>query len=144
VIIYRAFSDRSIRGLPSTPCHGCSIGATRSPTWAHVNDATPRSCMRRAPPQKDIERLKAADGLDVPWYTLTDNFDKDFGVDEYHGHNCIHPRPTGCSARISPKLARRRGWEPTELPHMNGARPSRRLWEDSRTKGYPQTPPYKW
>jgi predicted dithiol-disulfide oxidoreductase (DUF899 family) len=23
----------------------------------------------------------------IPWYTITDNFDKDFGVDEWHGHN---------------------------------------------------------
>jgi predicted dithiol-disulfide oxidoreductase (DUF899 family) len=23
----------------------------------------------------------------MPWYTLTDSFDADFGVDEWHGHN---------------------------------------------------------
>ncbi len=23
----------------------------------------------------------------MPWYTMTDDFDKDFGVDEWHGHN---------------------------------------------------------
>ena len=25
----------------------------------------------------------------IPWYTLTDDFDKDFGVDEWHGHNAF-------------------------------------------------------
>ena len=23
----------------------------------------------------------------MPWYTITDRFDVDFGVDEWHGHN---------------------------------------------------------
>ena len=23
----------------------------------------------------------------IPWYTITDEFDADFGVDEYHGTN---------------------------------------------------------
>ncbi len=26
-------------------------------------------------------------GWEMPWYTITDSFDKDFGVDEWHGHN---------------------------------------------------------
>ena len=26
-------------------------------------------------------------GWEMPWYTITDTFDKDFGVDEWHGHN---------------------------------------------------------
>jgi len=24
-------------------------------------------------------------GWKMPWYTMTDSFDKDFGVDEWHG-----------------------------------------------------------
>ena len=35
----------------------------------------------------DIARLKARMGWEMPWYTMTDSFDKDFGVDEWHGHN---------------------------------------------------------
>ena len=23
----------------------------------------------------------------MPWYSITDSFDTDFGVDEWHGHN---------------------------------------------------------
>jgi uncharacterized protein DUF899 len=26
-------------------------------------------------------------GWEMPWYTMTDSFDADFGVDEWHGHN---------------------------------------------------------
>jgi predicted dithiol-disulfide oxidoreductase (DUF899 family) len=25
----------------------------------------------------------------IPWFTMTDNFDKDFGVDEWHGTNAF-------------------------------------------------------
>ena len=38
-------------------------------------------------PQADIARLKARMGWELPWYTITDGFDADFGVDEWHGHN---------------------------------------------------------
>ena len=26
-------------------------------------------------------------GWEMPWYTIMDSFDADFGVDEWHGHN---------------------------------------------------------
>jgi hypothetical protein len=26
----------------------------------------------------------------IPWYTLTDDFDADFGVDEWHGTNAFY------------------------------------------------------
>ena len=28
-------------------------------------------------------------GWEMPWYTITDSFDADFGVDEWHGHNAF-------------------------------------------------------
>src|SRR6266511_3309051 len=40
-------------------------------------------------PQTDIERVKARMGWEMPWYTLTDGFDTDFGVDEWHGTNAF-------------------------------------------------------
>ena len=41
-------------------------------------------------------------GWEMPWYTMTDRFDKDFGVDEWHGHNVFF-RETAkiCSAYTS-------------------------------------------
>jgi predicted dithiol-disulfide oxidoreductase (DUF899 family) len=32
-------------------------------------------------------RVKERMGWEMPWYTMTDSFDKDFGVDQWHGHN---------------------------------------------------------
>ena len=40
--------------------------------------------------QADITRLKARMGWEhIPWVTITDSFDADFGVDEWHGHNAF-------------------------------------------------------
>jgi hypothetical protein len=50
---------------------------TRNTTLAYASGA----------PQADIARLKARMGWEMPWYTITDSFDADFGVDEWHGHN---------------------------------------------------------
>jgi hypothetical protein len=30
---------------------------------------------------------RTVQGWKMPWYTITDSFDADFGVDEWHGHN---------------------------------------------------------
>src|SRR6202020_2634971 len=40
-------------------------------------------------PQADIARVKARMGWDIPWYTISDSFDADFGVGEWHGHNAF-------------------------------------------------------
>jgi predicted dithiol-disulfide oxidoreductase (DUF899 family) len=32
-------------------------------------------------------QLKARMGWEIPWYSITDSFDTDIGVDEWHGHN---------------------------------------------------------
>jgi hypothetical protein len=41
-------------------------------------------------PQAEIRRLKERHGWDhIPWYTITDDFDKDFDVDEWHGTNAF-------------------------------------------------------
>ena len=41
-------------------------------------------------PQAEIQGLKERMGWElIPWYTITDDFDKDFGVDEWHGTNAF-------------------------------------------------------
>jgi predicted dithiol-disulfide oxidoreductase (DUF899 family) len=40
-------------------------------------------------PQADIQRVKARMGWQMPWYTMKDGFDVDFGVDEWHGTNAF-------------------------------------------------------
>src|SRR6478735_3878687 len=63
-------------------------------------------------------------GWDMPWYTITDSFDVDFGVDQWHGHNVFFRDGDRVFLDATP-LGRQE------------------TWEDS-PEGYPQTPPYKW
>jgi predicted dithiol-disulfide oxidoreductase (DUF899 family) len=79
----------------------------------------------------------------MPWYTLTDSFDADFGVDEWHGHNVFF--------RDGDKIFRTyfintRGDEAmgTVWSYLDATALGRQeTWEDS-PQGYPQTAPYQW
>ena len=94
-------------------------------------------------PQADITRLKKRMGWEMPWYTITDGFDKDFGVDEWHGHNAF--------IRDGEKIFRtywinNRGdeamgsvWSYLDITALG----RQENWEDS-PDGYPQSEPYKW
>ena len=82
-------------------------------------------------------------GWEMPWYTMTDSFDVDFGVDQWHGHNAF--------IRDGDKVFRTyfinsRGDEAmgTTWSYLDMTALGRQeTWEDS-PEGYPQTPPYKW
>src|SRR6266704_6904910 len=87
LIIYRAFFEPGVFGWLEHACRGCSLGADQVGNLAHLNARdTTLSYASRAPPA-DIARLKARMGWEMPWYTITDSFDADFGVDEWHGHS---------------------------------------------------------
>src|SRR4051812_14106422 len=90
LIIYRFFFDPDVAGWPDRGCPGCSMMADQVAHPAHLNarDTTLANVSRA--PQENIERLKARMGWIVPWYTLTDDFDKDFGVGEWHGTNAFY------------------------------------------------------
>ena len=89
LIVYRAFFEPGVFGWPSTPAAAAPWVPTRQPIWPSPNarDTTLAYASRAA--QKDIERLKARMGWHTAWYTITDSFDTDFGVDEWHGHNAF-------------------------------------------------------
>ena len=87
LIVYRAFFEPGVFGWPEHACRGCSLGADQVAHLTHLNTRDTTLAYASRAPQKDIERLKARMGWKMPWYTLTDSFDKDFGVDEWHGHN---------------------------------------------------------
>jgi len=82
-------------------------------------------------------------GWEMPWYTLTDSFDVDFGVDQWHGHNVFF--------RNGDKVFRTyfinsRGDEAmgTTWSYLDATPLGRQeIWEDS-PQGYPQSPAYKW
>src|SRR5438105_713091 len=87
LIVYRAFFDPGVFGWPEHACRGCSMLADQVSHLAHLNARDTTLAFASRAPQADIARLKARMGWQMPWYTITDSFDKDFGVDEWHGHN---------------------------------------------------------
>jgi len=143
LIVYRAFFEPGVHGWPDHACRGCSLGADQVSHLAHLNARDTTLAYASRAPQADIARLKQGMGWQMPWYTITDSFDSDFGVDEWHGHNVFF--------RDGEKIFRTyfinsRGDEAMgSLWSYLDATPLGRqeVWEDSPA-GYPQTPPYKW
>src|SRR5260221_7235482 len=143
LIVYRAFFEPGVFGWPEHACRGCSFGADQVAHLAHLNARDTTLAFASRAPQADIERVKARMGWKMPWYTITDSFDTDFGVDEWHGHNAF--------IRDDDKVFRTylinsRGdeamgttWSYLDITPLG----RQEIWEDS-PKGYPQTPPYKW
>jgi predicted dithiol-disulfide oxidoreductase (DUF899 family) len=144
LILYRAFFEPGVYGWPEHACIGCSMVADQvaHPAHLHARDTTLAFASRA--PQKDIARVKARMGWeDIPWYTMMDGFDLDFGVDEYHGTNAF--------IRDDDKVFRtyfinNRGdemmggtWSYLDVTALG----RQETWEDS-PDGYPQTPPYQW
>ena len=87
LIVYRAFFEPGVFGWPDHACRGCSMVADQVAHVAHLNARDTTLAFVSRAPQTDIARLKARMGWKIPWYTITDGFDKDFGVDEWHGTN---------------------------------------------------------
>jgi predicted dithiol-disulfide oxidoreductase (DUF899 family) len=144
LIVYRAFFEPGVFGWPDHACRGCSLGADQVSNLAHLNARDTTLVYASRAPQPDIERVKARMGWQrIPWYTLTDDFDKDFDVDEWHGTNAF--------IRDGDRVFRTyfinwRGDEAmgTVWSYLDiSALGRQETWEDS-PEGYPQTPPYEW
>ena len=143
LIVYRAFFEPGVLGWPEHACRGCSLGADQVAHLTHLNARDTTLAYASRAPQKDIQRLKAGMGWKMPWYTITDSFDTDFGVNEWHGHNVF--------IREGDKVFRtyfinERGDEAmgTTWSYLDITALGRQeTWEDS-PKGYPQTAPYQW
>ncbi|MES2450134.1 MAG: DUF899 domain-containing protein [Pseudomonadota bacterium] len=144
LILYRAFFEPGVFGWPDHACRGCSLGADQVSNLIHLNQRDTTLAYASRAPQPDIARLKARMGWEqIPWYTITDSFDADFGVDEWHGHNVF--------IRDGDRIYRtyftdNRGdeafgtiWSYLDLTPLG----RQELWEDS-PEGYPQSPTYKW
>ncbi len=117
---------------------------TRSPNPAHLNARDVTLAFASRAPQAEIQTLKERHGWEhIPWYTITDDWDKDFGVDEWHGHNAF--------IREGDQIYRTyfidgRGDEAmgTTWSYLDMAPLGRQEdWEDS-PEDYPQTAPYGW
>jgi predicted dithiol-disulfide oxidoreductase (DUF899 family) len=144
LIIYRFFYEPGVAGWPEAGCRGCSFMADQVAHLAHLNSRDTTLAYVSRAPQPDIERLQARMGWEIPWYTITDSFDADFGVDEWHGTNAFF---RGDDDRIfRTYFVNNRGdealgsaWAYLDLTALG----RQETWEDS-PEGYPQTEPYLW
>jgi predicted dithiol-disulfide oxidoreductase (DUF899 family) len=144
LIVYRAFFEPGVHGWPEHACIGCSMVADQVSHLSHLNARDTTLVFASRAPQADIARLKARMGWeDIPWVTISDSFDADFGVGEWHGHNMF--------IRDGDRIFRTyyiksRGdeaigtvWSYLDLTALG----RQEQWEDS-PEGYPQSRPYKW
>jgi predicted dithiol-disulfide oxidoreductase (DUF899 family) len=145
LIVYRAFYEPGVFGWPEHACRGCSMVADQVAHVAHLNARDTTLVFASRAPQSDIARLQASMGWqDIPWFTITDDFDTDFGVNEWHGTNVFFRDDDGRIYRtyyINNRGDEQMGntWNYLDITPLG----RQELWEDS-PQGYPQTPTYKW
>jgi predicted dithiol-disulfide oxidoreductase (DUF899 family) len=144
LVVYRAFFEPGVEGWPEHACMGCSVVADQVAHPAHLNERDTTLVFASRAPQSDIERLKVRMGWGlIPWYTITDDFDADFGVDEWHGTNAFIRdgdrvfRTYFIDARGDEALGST--WSYLDMTALG----RQEEWEDS-PDGYPQTKPYSW
>ncbi|KUI42051.1 hypothetical protein AU197_18040 [Mycobacterium sp. IS-1590] len=146
LIVYRAFIEpgTSDGDWPDHGCVGCSSMADHVPNLAHLNARDTTLIYISRATQPDLQRMKAKMGWGhIPWYTITDDFDQDFGVKDWHGTNAF--------IRDGDRIFRTylvtgRGDEMfvNTWPFLDMTALGRQEeWEDSPA-GYPQTRPYEW
>jgi predicted dithiol-disulfide oxidoreductase (DUF899 family) len=149
LIVYRAFFEPGVTGWPENACRGCSLVADQVAHPAHLNVRDTTLVFVSRAPQANIERLKERMGWLMPWYTITDDFDADFDVDEWHGTNAFirdTHAGTGHDRVFRTYFVNDRGdeamgstWSYLDITALG----RQEEWEDS-PEGYPQTPPYRW
>ena len=144
LVVYRFFYEPGVNGWPEHWCPGCSFLADQVAHLAHLNARDTTLAFVSRAPQPDIERWKARMGWEqIPWYTLTDDFDADHGVGEWHGTNAFIRdgdrifRTYFIDSRGDEAMGST--WAYLDMTALG----RQELWEDS-PEGYPQTPPYSW
>jgi predicted dithiol-disulfide oxidoreductase (DUF899 family) len=144
LIVYRFFFEPGVGGWPEAGCPGCSMVADQVAHPAHLNARDTTLAFVSRAPQLDIERWKSRMGWGlIPWYTVTDDFDADFGVGEWHGTNAFLRdgdeifRTYFIDARGDEAMGGT--WSYLDITALG----RQENWEDS-PEGYPQTEPYGW
>jgi predicted dithiol-disulfide oxidoreductase (DUF899 family) len=144
LILYRFFFEPGVDGWPEAGCRGCSMMADQVADLAHLNSRDTTFANVSRAPQAEIARLKQKMGWEMPWYTITDGFDADFGVDEWHGTNAFYRDDEDRIFRTY--FVDKRGDEAlgTAWAYLDITALGRQeIWEDS-PQGYPQTQAYVW
>ncbi len=143
LVVYRFFFEPGVAGWPESGCEGCSFLADQVGHVAHLNARETSLAFVSRAPQADIARWKARMGWKIPWFTIVDDFDRDFGVDEWHGTNAFLRdgdqvfRTYFVNSRGDEAMGTT--WSFLDLTALG----RQEQWEDS-PEGYPQTPPYGW
>jgi predicted dithiol-disulfide oxidoreductase (DUF899 family) len=143
LIVYRFFFEEGVNGFPEKGCPGCSFVADQVAHLSHLNARDTTLVFVSRAPQAEIARLKEKMGWEIPWFTLTDEFDADFDVEEWHGTN-VFLRDGGDVFRTY--LVDKRGdeqmgntWNYLDITPFG----RQEIWENS-PEGYPQTQAYVW
>jgi predicted dithiol-disulfide oxidoreductase (DUF899 family) len=151
LILYRAFYEPGITttaegtSYPERACVGCSMVADQVAHPAHLNARDTTLVFASRAPQDEIQGLKQRmDWQLIPWYTITDDFDKDFGVDQWHATNAFYRDDDDRIYRtymIDGRGDEAMGgtWAYLDITALG----RQEEWEDS-PEGYPQTAPYGW
>jgi predicted dithiol-disulfide oxidoreductase (DUF899 family) len=144
LVVYRFFYEPGVADFPKGGCRGCSFLADQVAHPAHLNARDTTLAFVSRASQPDLERWKARMGWErIPWYTLTDDFDADFGVGEWHGTNAFLRdgetiyRTYMIESRGDEAMGST--WNYLDITALG----RQEEWEDS-PPGYPQTPPYQW
>jgi predicted dithiol-disulfide oxidoreductase (DUF899 family) len=148
LIVYRFFYGPDVTTTrdgtyAERACVGCSFGADQVAHLAHLNARDTTLAYVSRAPQNEIQSLKKRMGWEMPWYTITDDFDADFGVDEWHGTNAFFRdgeqifRTYFIDSRGDEAMGST--WSYLDITALG----RQEEWEDS-PEGYPQTPPYQW
>jgi predicted dithiol-disulfide oxidoreductase (DUF899 family) len=150
LIVYRAFYGPDITtyaeggSWPERACVGCSMVADQVAHPAHLNARDTTLVFVSRAPQAEIQGLKEREGWQhIPWYTVTDDFDADFGVGDWHGTNAFIRegdqifRTYFIDARGDEQMGST--WSYLDITALG----RQEEWEDS-PEGWPQTAPYRW
>jgi predicted dithiol-disulfide oxidoreductase (DUF899 family) len=151
LIVYRAFYAPDVTTYPATggsypqrACVGCSLGADQVAHPAHLYARDTTLVYVSRAPLAEIQGLQARMGWEhIPWFSLTDDFDADFGVDQWHGTNAFIRdgeqiyRTYFIDARGDEQMGGT--WNYLDITALG----RQEEWEDS-PDGWPQTAPYGW
>jgi predicted dithiol-disulfide oxidoreductase (DUF899 family) len=144
LVIYRFFFDPDVKGYPEKGCPGCSMVADQVAHPRHLRARDTRLVFVSRAKQDEIAALKASMGWElIPWYSLTDDFDADHDVGEWHGTNTFirEGDDTYRTYFIDGRGDEVMGGTWAYLDATALGRQEK--WEES-PEGYPQTEPYTW
>ena len=150
LVVYRFFYGPEVTtyagdgAYPQRGCVGCSFVADQVAHPAHLNARDTTLAFVSRAPQAEIQGLKERMGWEhIPWYEISDDFDTDFNVRDWHGTNAFVRegdrifRTYFVDSRGDEQMGST--WNYLDISAFG----RQEEWEDS-PEGFPQTAPYKW